>query len=95
MLELMETGELIIDNNNMTIINNAMKGLLTAEAAAINSMVSNSTIYSLLVIVVQCSQDIDEIDMQLSDSTAKKVNMSCYYINYLYLIFIATQGIPP
>lgn len=81
MFELMETGELIIDNNNMTIINNAMKGLLTAEAAAINSMVSNPTIYSLLV--VQCSQDIDEIDMQLSDSTAKKVYMSCYYISYL------------
>lgn len=37
MIELMECGEVVIDNNNNTTINDAMRGLLTAEAA-INTM---------------------------------------------------------
>ena len=39
MVEMMESGELTIDNNNTTTINEAMRGLLTAEAA-INVMAS-------------------------------------------------------
>lgn len=38
MIELMECGEVVIDNNNNTTINGAMRGLLAAEAA-INTMV--------------------------------------------------------
>ena len=40
MVEIMEANELTIDNNNNTTINDALKGLLTAEAAALNSIVS-------------------------------------------------------
>ena len=39
MLEMMECRELIIDNNNNTTINDALIGLLIAEAA-IKTMVS-------------------------------------------------------
>ena len=41
MVEMMEANELIIDNNtNNTTINEALRGLLTAETAAINAIVS-------------------------------------------------------
>lgn len=43
MLEMMETSELVIDNDATvtTTINDAVRGLLTAEAA-INTMVSHT-----------------------------------------------------
>lgn len=48
MIEMMEHDELIIDNNKVTTISDAMRGLLTAEAA-INAMVSISHTPSSMV----------------------------------------------
>ena len=39
MEEIMEANELTIDNNNITTINDALRGLLTAEVAAFNSII--------------------------------------------------------
>ena len=39
MLDMMEANELIIHNDTSTAINDAIRGLLTAEAAAINTIV--------------------------------------------------------
>jgi len=48
MLQMMETSELVIDNNAVTTINDAVRGLLTAEAA-INTMVSHTPLYCILI----------------------------------------------
>ena len=62
MIEMMECTELVIDNKNNTTINDAIGGLLTAEAA-INTMVSlidycstiiNASNRTLMKLILNC-----------------------------------------
>ena len=57
MVELMEGTELTLDNNHHTTINDALRGLLSAEAAA-NSMVSIHSPSSPCKVVIMTSHRI-------------------------------------